>query len=276
MNGTDFRNEYKNSMEELTPSSELLKFLSQHMEEAAAEPIQPPLQSKGFFLRHRAILTAAATLVMVIGICAVGAVVLSHFNNMNDMTSGDAAIDGAGAVSIADADAAEEIAYPANDEGKNNAGDAANYEPVAPTATEEVAENEYNNISGGSVSPDGHYSDNSMPASGGTTLADEYSDSMLKELSEKAKNGTLTIEDLGKNITVQGNDAYCQVFRSFTRGSTSYTLVADFKETEDELKVTSLYITETEQNSVYGKIDLINNPDFLEEYFAGRFSEKID
>lgn len=276
MNGTDFRNEYKNAMEELTPSSELLKLLSQRMEEAAAEPIQPPLQSKSFFLRHRAILNAAATLVMVIGICAVGAVVLSHFNNMNDMTSGDAAIGGAGAVSIADADMAGEIAYSANDEGKNNAGDAADYEPVAPTATEGAAENEYNNISGGSVSPDGHYSDNSMPACGGTTLADEYSDSMLKELSEKAKNGTLTIEDLGKNITVQGDDTYFQVFRSFTRGDTSYTLVADFKDTEGEMKVTSLYITETEQNSVYGKIDLINNPAFLEEYFAGRFSEKID
>ena len=260
MNGTDFRNEYKNAMEELTPSSELLKLISGRMDQAAAEPIQLPLQNKSFLSRHRAILTAAATLVMVIGICAVGAVVVSHFNNMNDMT-GSASFDGAGAASMADA--AEEIVYPEKENGINDADNSFGFDLNSPTAVPaEAAVGEYE--SSNSMSADGYYSDVS------------FSDDFLQELAEKAKNGALTIEDMGKNITIQGDDSYCQVFRSFVRDTVSYTLIADFKDTDGELKVKSLYITETEQKSVYGQIDLINNSDFLEEYFAGRFSEKIN
>lgn len=252
MSGTDFRNEYKSAIEELTPSSELLERISWRMEQAKTEP--KPAQNRSFFSKHRAILTAAATLAVVIGICAVGAVVVSHFNNMNNMTGSSAEYDMAGVVSMAD----EEICDGNGGNGLNGVDNAVNLEPSAPAALPEATagagEHEINR----------------------PTPADEYySDDLLQVLAKKAKNGTLTIEDLGKNITIQGDDAYCQVFRSFKRNTVSYTLVADFENIDGEMKVTNFYITETGQEDLGRQIDLIKDSEQLEDFFDWNASEDV-
>lgn len=252
MSGTDFRNEYKSAIDELTPSRELLERISWRMEQAKTET--KPAPNKSFFSRHRAILTAAATLAVVIGICTVGAVVVSHFNNMNSMT-GSSSFDAAGTVSIAD----KEICEDGNGgNGWNDADNAAILEPNAPAALPEA------------TAGAGEYEINKP------TPADEYySDDLLQVLAKKAKNGTLTIEDMGKNITIQGDDAYCQVFRSFKRNAVSYTLIADFENIDGEMKVINLYITETEQEDFGRQIDLIKNSEQLEDFFAWNASEDV-
>lgn len=258
MSGTDFRNEYKSAIEELTPSNELLERISLRMEQAKAEP--NPAQNRSFFSRHRAILTAAASLAVVIGICAVGAVVISHLNDMNSMTD-SAEFDMAGAaVSIAD----KEVYEDGNGgNGLNNDADsAAILEPSAPDSLQEAPS-----------AGNGHEINSPTPA------GEYYSDDLLQVLAKKAKNGTLTIEDLGKDITIQGDDTYCQVFRSFKRDTVPYTLVADFENIDGEMRVINLYIAlyiaEPEQDDFNRQIDLIKNSEQLEDFFARNASEDL-
>lgn len=286
MSGTDFRNEYKNAMEELTPSSELLNRISLNAEQAPAEPILLPPKQKNFFSRHRAILSAAATIAVVAGICAVGTVVVSHFNEMNSLT-GSASFDKVGAASSFDDYAAEnygEYAEPIDDKD-GDIMDADSYSSAVPGAILEGEENaehsdDKNSISmsDNSVVPDGY----SPEAAGAVPEGEEpelftdeeyYTDSQLRLLAEKAQNGTLTPEDLKKNITVVSNDAYCQAFGNFQRGVVEYTLVGDFKRIEGEFKVMNLYIIETDENGNNRNIDLINHLNFLDRYFAGDYSD---
>lgn len=270
MSGNDFRNEYKAAMDELTPNSEILELVSRRMNEAAFEPIRMPLRKKSFFSRYRAILTAAAALVTVIGICAAGAVVVSHFNNMNSL-SGGSSFDkaAAGAASVEDEEADYPADYPEENEKINDTDGAANlYQyPEAPAASLNINTSEIKNEA--AEAGNSGFSD----TCGGTGI---QNDSWLKELAEKAQNGTLTVEDMGKDVTVQGDDAYLQVFCGFTRDAVSYTLIADFEDTDGKLIATRLYIDEADRDETVRQIDLVNNSNYLEEYFAGNYSEKID
>lgn len=258
MNGNNFRNEYKTAMEQITPNSELLTHISQQMKQAKPEPIQLPVQNKSFYARHRAILTAAATFAVVIGIFAVGAVIMSHFDDVN--LTGSASTGSAGGY-FSSSD--EEIAM-----------DAPIY-------------NQVNGIGDGCIDADGVESGSiAAPGAlkepglaGGSTsesASEPYSNSFLRELAEKARNSTLTVDDIGENITVQGEAPCYQVFCSFNRNGISYALTADFEETNCGLKAVSLYITESEITDADTKLDLINNSDYLEDYFARNATEEIN
>ena len=275
MSGTDFRNEYKNAMDELTPSSELLKRISQRMEQPNTEPIQLPAQNKSFFSRHKAMLTATATLVLVVGICAVGSVVLSHFSEMESLSgNSSSAFDKAGAASSI-ADSVYEANYGdyAEAEGEKDGISVENsavspgpdtFSPSAPGVLPELG--------GNTEAPPGDLPE----VAGNTELSTDdeyYTDSQLRLLAEKAQNGTLAPENLGKNITVVSSDAYCQVFGNFQRGVVGYTLVGDFKSIKGEFKVMNLYIIETDENGNNRSIDLINHLNFLDRYFAGDYSD---
>lgn len=273
MNGTDFRSEYKKAMEEITPDSELIKRISRYMKQPETAPKPMPDQSRSFFSRHKAILTAAATLAVVIGICAVGTIVVSHFNSLNNMT-GSASLNGEadGAVSIAD----EEYSYYyaekdniENTENKSTGALASSSPPVAPGAagglfdsSDAAAENDNEGIEGTENITESPQQDNF------------YSDSLFRELSEKARNETLTVDDLGKDVTIEGDDPYYQAFCSFMRNSVSYTLIFAYKSTGGKINVINLYITESEESDMNRTIDLINSPERIEDYFAGDFSEE--
>lgn len=250
MNGNNFRNEYKTAMEQITPSSELLSHIEQQMKQIKTEPLQLPTQSKSFYARHRAILTAAATFAVVIGIFAVGAVIMSHFNDME--LTGSAPNSPENAAPIYNDNAMD---IPEQNNGV------------------EIVDSDGAAACGSYASP----ADAKEPLGGSSSesAVEPYSDDFLYALAEKAKNGTLTVEEIGKNITVQGEAPYYQVFCSFNRNGIPYTLIADFEETNCGLKAMSLYITESEEKDANTKFDLINSSDHLENYFARNATEEI-
>lgn len=255
MNGTNFRNEYKNAMEDLTPNSELIKRISRYMEQPEAAPSRIPDQGRSFYSRHKAILTAAATLAVVIGICAVGAIVVSHFNSMNSMTESAPLYVAGGAASAADGAVFD-----------SDFGDYVN-EKDGNTVCEPGAFS--------SDSPNAEGIENVIESGGDCAQSDKYySDSLLCELAEKARDKTLTMYDLGEDVTIQGDDLYCQAFCSFMRDSISYTLMSDFENTDGEFKVTGLYIIENGTVDIGRTIDLIEHSERLEDYFSGGFSEE--
>lgn len=235
MNGNNFRKEYKSLMEEITPDGGLLEHIAQLAKETSVLPAP-----KSFFIRHRAILTAAATFAVVIGIFAMGSVVVPHLNNM----------------SLAPSSAAGNA--PSCDNAGENGENIEHYNIEGNFSRDinlEPENNEHNSLINTDIPSmniessafDGSHSEIADSIGSAVLPTPEeiyFDDGFLYELAEKAKNGTLTVEELGRNVTVQDSGSSCKAFFSFNRNGNSYTLTADFEDNDGELRVISLNITQ--------------------------------
>lgn len=248
MNGNNFKAVYKASMNNITPDDELLKQIKLAAAKEANSP--PQIQNKSFFRRHRALLTAAAAAALVIGIFAIGAVIISNSFLLESGTLFPAAENNYSFSGLINAN------------GNSHDGDAESKEIYSPEPPKDnISEDIKNEVS----------ADKTVPP--GTNYQDEYSDEQLFLLSEKAKDGTLTPDDIGKITTIKEEENSYHVFAKFCRNGIYYVLSADFETPKGN--PISLSISEADNENEGRGIDLIKSFSHLEEYFSGVFTENL-
>lgn len=254
MNGNNFKAVYKASMNNITPDDELLKQIRLAAAKEADSP--PQIQNKSFFGRHRALLTAAAAAALVIGIFTIGTVIIS---NSYLMESGSAAPGAAG-----NKEGSSHYDYNGFISPDGDCEEIYSPEPPKDNISEEIK----SEASADKTVPPG-----GITAAPGTNYQDEYSDEQLFLLSEKAKDGTLTPDDIGKITTIKEEENSYHVFAKFCRNGIYYVLSADFETPKGN--PISLTISEADNENEGRGIDLIKSFSHLEEYFSGVFTENL-